>query len=217
MKAREADTADKNADGLHDATHVEDDDSEIAIIERARQAATRLASGQTWADWRAVGRAYWIGHCEAKRRANNNQGRRYASAFHEWTRRVGLDKVLFDKATRACLIKLMENLDKVEAWRKTLPSNKQLEINHPRVVLAHWKRSTVVPDPNKPPKPSAIAKLKQSLADLDEQNCRLRAANGGNNITSRDTARDVVTVLRSLFSEPKLTEIRRLLGKRTDQ
>ena len=93
---------------LHDATHV-DDNGENAIIERARTAAVRLTSGQTFDDWVAVARAYWIGHCEAKRRANKDKGRRYACAFHEWMRQVGLDKVFasFDKATRARLIDLI--------------------------------------------------------------------------------------------------------------
>jgi hypothetical protein len=89
-------------DELHDATHV-DDSSKNAVIERARTAAVRLTGGQTFDDWVAVARAYWIGHCEAKRRANKDKGRRYACAFHEWMRQVGLDNVFaaFDKATRA--------------------------------------------------------------------------------------------------------------------
>jgi hypothetical protein len=48
---------------------------------------------------------------------------------------------------------------------------------------------------------------------LSEENRRLKEANCGSIISARDTAHDVVMVLRGMFSTNKLAEIRRLIGK----
>jgi hypothetical protein len=57
-----------------------------------------------------------------------------------------------------------------------------------------------------------MAAAKATIVDLKEEVAQLKEANGGNIFTSKDTARDVVRVLRDTFSVSKLAEIRRLLG-----
>jgi hypothetical protein len=204
MQARKA-----LADELHGATHVD----EAQILELARAAADRLVAGATWNDWVTVGRALQIGRTEALREAHTNkpEGRGYAAAFSRWLTTAKLDKAA-DKPTRARLLDLLDHLQEVEKWRAILTVNRRLELNHPRTVWQQWQKSKIVPDPDKPRPPSPVARLKQSVADLEQENHRLKEA-GGNLFTSKDSARDVVGVLRSMFSESKLGEIRALLGK----
>jgi hypothetical protein len=200
--------------GLDAPTHSPDE-----IITRARQAADRLTSAHAWNDWVAIGRALAIGKTEAMREAHTNkpEGRLYAAAFARWLSRVGLERVAGDKGTRSHLLDLIEHLDAVEAWRKTLPVNRQLQLNHPRAVRDQWRRATVVHNPNQQTRTSPIAQRDATIARLEEENHRLTQANGGNIFTRKDSARDVARVLRSMFSESKLAEIRRLLGKGADE
>ena len=39
------------------------------------------------------------------------------------------------------MCEVARNLPAIESWRSTLPNDELLELNHPRVVLTHWKRS----------------------------------------------------------------------------
>jgi hypothetical protein len=199
------------ADGLEPPTHTDPDE----VINSGRQAADRLISGHAWSDWVAVGRALVIGRAEAMREAHTNkpEGRLYAAAFARWLAHTGLDRVAGDKGTRSHLLDLIDHLDAVETWRKTLPVNRRLQLNHPRAVRDQWRKSTVVPDPNKQAKPSSVAMLKESVATLSEENQRLKQANGGNQFTAQDRPADVVKILVSMFPASKLTKIRELLGK----
>jgi hypothetical protein len=205
-----AEATDVQPDGLHGATH----DPDAQVIELAQAAANRLIAGAAWEDWVAVGRALLVGCTAAMREAHVNkpEGKTYAATFSRWLITNKLDKVA-DKATRSRLLELLDHIEAVQKWRSTLPANKQLELNHPRTVFAHWKRSTVVQDPNKQPKPSPVEKYKQEIVRLEQENYRLKDANGGNQFTSKDTPANVVMVLRATFNESKLKQIRALLGK----
>ena len=207
VRARRADHPAEQSSELSETTQVSDEQ----VIARAQEAANRLVAGASWQDWLAVGRALRIGRAHAMYEAGTNQptGSRYAACFGRWLAAVKLDKVA-DKATRSRLFDLLDNLDAVEKWHQSLPTNRRLAINHPNTVWRHWQRSKVVPDPNKPRPPSPVTKLKQSLAEIEEENARLKQLNGGNTFTGKDTARDVVRVLRATFTENKLAEIRRL-------
>jgi hypothetical protein len=197
---------------LSGTTHVHDGDE---IVRLGVEAAGRLTAGHHYADWIAVGRAAAVGRTEAMREAlvNKPEGRGYAEALHHWLVRTGLVKVVGDKGARARLLDLIDHHDQVEAWRNTMPANVRLELNHPNTVWRHWKKATAVSDPDKQPKPSPVAKLKESVAILEDENQRLKAANGGNLFTPKDRAADVVRILVSTFSHNKLNEIRRLLSQ----
>ena len=199
------------ADELSGTTHVADD----PIVRDGIEAATRLGAGHHWSDWIAVGRAVEVGRAEAMRQAHTNapKGRLYADALHRWLLRTGLIKVIGDKGARTRLLELIEHLPKVAAWRNTLPANKRLELNHPNSVWRSWKKSTVVPDPNKPTRTSPVAELKEALAESQQELARVKAAGDGNLFTRATSARDMVRLLRSVFPESKLAEIRRLLAE----
>jgi hypothetical protein len=198
---------------LFGTTHVHADDDQIVRL--GVEAAGRLAADHHYVDWIAVGRAVAVGRTEAMREAHTNkpEGRGYAEAMHRWLKCTGLVNVIGDKATRTRLLDLIEHHDQVEVWRKTLPFNKQLELNHPNTVWRHWKKATIIPHPDKKTVPSPVAKLKESVVLLEEENQRLKSLNGGNAFTSKDRPVDVVRILVSTFSPNKLGEIRRLLGK----
>jgi hypothetical protein len=190
-------------------------------ITAADEAADRLISGQSWHDWVAVGHALLIGRTQAMASAVTNRpdGKRYASALNRWlNEHPKLDKLLGGnphKALRSRLLDLIDHISDVEAWRLTVPTNHRLKLNYPITVWKHWQRKTA--DPNKQRKPSPIAKLKESVFALEEENQRLKEANGGNTFTAKDKPADVVRLLRDTFSPNKLKEIRQLLAEKVKE
>jgi hypothetical protein len=120
---------------LSGTAHVPDSDE---IVRVGVEAAQRLTAGHHYADWIKVGRAVVVGRTEAMREAHVNrpEGRGYAAAVHRWLERIGLAKVIGDTGTRSRLLDLIDHYDQVEAWRKTLPLNSQLGLNHPNCLAA---------------------------------------------------------------------------------
>jgi hypothetical protein len=187
------------------------------MITRGNEAAERLLTGNAWQDWVTVGRAVAVGRVDAMRRAHTNEpsGQGYNVAMGDWLKHHPmLEQVVADRGNRARLLDLIDHLDKVEAWRKQLPTKKRLTLNYPKTVYAHWKKATSGSDSNKQTPPSSVTKLKEAVAMLSDENRRLKDANGGNLFTPQDRPVDVVRVLISTFSARKLTEIRRLLGEK---
>jgi hypothetical protein len=206
----------------HDQQHgdglTQHNPSDSDIIREAQEAAHRLVAGQSWEDWKAVARALQVVRTQSMAEANTNkpEGKHYAAAISRRLADAKLDKLLGGnehKALRCRLLDLIDRISDVETWRAKLPTNKRLKWNHPLTVYKNWQNS-IIPTNNNSEKPgSPVAKLKQSVAELSEENQRLKQLNGGNTFTAKDTARDVVRILRSMFSESKLTEIRKLLGQ----
>jgi hypothetical protein len=213
-----AEPIDQNRRELPDGLSQESPSSDTDIIAAAQAAAQRLVSGQSYEDWKAVGRAALILRTQAMVQAGTNkpEGKHYAAALARKLADAKLDKILGSRthtALRCRLFNMMDRISAVDAWLATLPTNRRLELNYPPTVWRHWQKSTDVPDPNKQPKPSLTAKLRDSVIALSEENRRLKEANGGSILSPSDTARDVVAVLHGMFSPNKLAEIRRLLGK----
>jgi hypothetical protein len=126
-----------------------------AVVRAGQEAWGRLRSNATWDDWKQVGKAHVIGRHKAMIGAGVNQpiGRRYNEAFGTWQREFGFENL--DQGDRARLFEVMGHLDEVDAWLATLTTSERLRLNHPTTVLRNWKRSTVFPNPNAAPKPSA--------------------------------------------------------------
>jgi hypothetical protein len=213
MKAEKAGEQHQEGRGCPGTTFGPDSEADAATVKHAQAAATRLRNGAAFDDWIAVGRALLIGRTEAMRTANTNrpEGKAYAAAFGRWLTTTKLS--VADGAVRSRLLDLLDHVADVRKWRETLPVSKRLELNHPTTVWRHWKKSTVVPNPEKPKPLSPIAKLKESIANLEQENHQLKKANGGSTFSAEDRASDVVAVLCGNFSKYKLTEIRRLLGE----
>jgi hypothetical protein len=208
------------ADQQHDNHGLSQDNpsTDIDIIAAAQEAARRLIGGQCYEDWKAVGLAARIlrGQAMVEAGTNKPEGKRYAAAFSRKIADAKLDKILGGnehKALRSRLLDLIDHIDAVEAWRATLPTNRRLELNYPITVWKQWQKSTVIPDPNKESKLSPVAKLKENITVLEEENHRLKDAAGGSVFTRKDRPRDIVNVLISTVSANKLKEIHKLLGQ----
>jgi hypothetical protein len=112
------------------------------IIKRAQAVLDRLECNLSWStDWCVLILALGSGRDLALRTAetNRSQGPKYRAAMGAWLRCYGFDRI--DEADRSRLIQCFDNLAAIDAWRAKLPAEKQKAFNHPRTVLAHWKRS----------------------------------------------------------------------------
>jgi len=105
-----------------------------ATIAAGREAWQRLRSGRDWADWLKVGYALVIGRDHALSTAKTDKpfGKRYVQAFASWLRQHELDAI--HKSVRGVLLQIIDNLDKVEQWRASLPERQQAKVNHPDTV-----------------------------------------------------------------------------------
>ena len=83
-------------------------------------------------------------------------------------------------------------------WRSTLTASERLRYNHPQVELARWQKSVAPTAPDPEPRPSPVAKLKESIVALEEQNHRMRRElqlGGGDLWSLDDTNRDIARVM----------------------
>jgi hypothetical protein len=110
-------------------------------VEAALEAWKRLkaASKSSFDDWVLIGQALLIGKHYALIEANKArpEGSKYNKAFNAWLKKHKLDDV--DKADRAKLIHIVENLEKVEEWRAKLSDGERAKYNHPSTVWRAWE------------------------------------------------------------------------------
>jgi hypothetical protein len=128
-------------DGLDEQTKVGNCQPSLAeIIHRGQQALTRVEHSH-WPDWRDIILAHSAGRSLVlhETKANNTRSSRYRKAMGVWLRCYGFDRI--DKADRCRLFECADNLGAIDEWHASLPPERQLGLNHPRVVLTHWKRS----------------------------------------------------------------------------
>jgi len=180
-------------------------------VARGQQAWARLRSEQSWSDWCDVGAALQHGRHLAMLEANTNkpQGRRYQDIYGEWLKATGFDQI--DKGDRSRLLDCLEQREKIENWRQKLPLNKRLALNHPNSIWRAWRQSTVVGRIGA--RVSAIAKYKDTIVRLEEENTRLLRA-GDDLFLPKDTAADIARLLADRLqriSPAKAAEILRLL------
>jgi hypothetical protein len=164
------------------------------IVRRGQEAWSRLQAGRTWEDWVTVGQAIHIGRHRAMIEANTNRpsGARYDSIFGGWLRQTGFDAL--DKGARKRLLDCLEHRGEIETWRQTLPSNKRLKLNHPQAVWANWQKAIASAAADQPTPLSPVAKLKQEIIRLEDENVKLRRA-GDDLFSSRDTAADIARLV----------------------
>jgi type II secretory pathway component HofQ len=148
------------------------------------------------------------GRTEAMHTAHVNApaGRRYNQEYGHWLKVTGWDRRL-EPTTRKRLLTCLENYEKIEKWRATLTANQLLELNHPAVVLRRWQKKTQVKKPdNAEPKLSAVAKLKQSIVALEEENTRIKRESARNApFTPQNRPKDIANYIwRTIHQTPKL-------------
>jgi hypothetical protein len=141
------------------------------IIKRGQAVLPRLECNLSWdAEWRDLILALGFGRELAMRTAGTDQpqGPKYRAAIGVWLRCYGFEHI--EKADRSRLIECFDHLDEINAWRSALSAKKQDKLNHPRTVLAHWKRS-LAPEPidngnTEPPPPAGMITVDTVIAWL---------------------------------------------------
>jgi len=112
------------------------------IIERGKAALSRLEHDKrTWGDWCAACAGMLESQTLAMRAVQTNKpnGPQYRQTVKHFLVAHRLDYI--HKSTRSLMCEVARNIDAIEAWRSKLSADELLELNHPRVVLNHWKRS----------------------------------------------------------------------------
>jgi hypothetical protein len=182
------------------------------IIRRGQHAMERMRRG--FDDWMDIAEALQVGRVEAMLAAQTNEprGKRYDKIIGDWLFAKSFH--LIDKGTRKRLLECLQHRAAIEKWRGTLTVGGRLRFNHPDTVLRKWKAATVVPDPNKPKKPSPIAKLKESVRRLDEENHRLRKevdVGGGDLWSKDDKAEDIAEIMLVKLTTSKAERVARAI------
>jgi hypothetical protein len=136
------------------------------IIARGKAALLRLEQDH-WSHWRDVILALSELRSQALREAGSNkpQGPAYRAAISRRLRLHGFDRI--HKSDRCRLLECADNLAAIDTWRASQTLELQLGLNHPRVVLAHWKRSLrpVRANTAKPIAPNLAAAWKSTSPD----------------------------------------------------
>jgi hypothetical protein len=183
-------------------------------IRQGQEAWRRLRDDHsTWEDWKQVGKAHVVGRATARRNTNKTSGRKYNEAFHAWMKKFGFD---LDKGDRARLFNVMDHLVDIETWLATLKPAERLRLNHPSSVWRRWKKATAVVDPDKPEKVSAFQQWKDSVAQLSEENARLKREidqGGGDLWTPDDRPEDIAQIMVSKLSLYKVEKVAREMLK----
>jgi hypothetical protein len=124
--------------------------AKVASCQPFPQAADILARGQValsrietahWSDRRDI----IVAHDELRTQAFNEAGtnKPFGSAYRKaiaWRLRLyGFDRI--HKSDRCRLFECADNFAAIDIWRAGLPADEQLGLNHPRVVLAAYKRA----------------------------------------------------------------------------
>jgi hypothetical protein len=101
----------------------------------------RIEARADWHDWKLVLSALGVGRAGAMREAKTDKatGSRYCAAYSKFLRVHGFDRI--DKADRKHCLECLDHFDEIDAWRSSLPPEKQLKWHYPPTVLKHWKRA----------------------------------------------------------------------------
>jgi hypothetical protein len=171
-----------------------------------QEAWTRLTNNQTFTDWLLVGEALLVGRAESMRTAHTNkpEGRAYNAEFSDWLKKNKFDGI--NKSTRSRLFECLAHRAEIEAWIVTLATSERLKkLNHPAVVLRNWQKTRVKKADEVKPQ-SAIAKLRATIIELEEQNHRLqRDSKDRAPFTPQDRPKDIAGfVWRTIQRTPKL-------------
>lgn len=186
--------------------------SEIVRLGQEAMARKRRA----WIDWLAIAEALQVGRAGVMRALHTNEptGRRFEKAMGEWLIVHSFKEI--DKGTRSRLLDCLKHKVEIEKWRSRLTDAERFKFNHPDTVLRKWKASTVVPDPDKPPKTSTMQKLKDELVAVIEERDRYKREyerGGGDLWSAEDRPQDIAKVIFVKLSEHKAERVAREILK----
>jgi hypothetical protein len=129
--------------------------------------------------------------------------------------REGLGAELLDKTRVSRLLAILARREEVERWRATLASNQRFKLASPESIwqkcpIFHSSKGEDTATAEK--KPSQMAQLKDAVANLEDENHRLRkrADQGSLFDLKRDTAEDIAkAIVENLLSDSKAERIAR--------
>jgi hypothetical protein len=185
------------------------------IVRRGQEALLRLC--RSYDDWMDIAEALQVGRAEVMAATHTNRptGKRYAKAMGEWL--LARSFHLINEGTRNRLLDCLKDRVEIEKWRTTLTEGKRFSFNHPDAVLRKWKAATVVPNPNSPPRTSAIAKLKEVNVELQEKLHRAEkelACGGGDLWTPEDTPEEIAKIMLGKLTTSKAERVARAILKK---
>jgi hypothetical protein len=173
-------------------------------IQQGQQAWARLSANNTWADWAAVGRALLIGRAAAAHEAGTDKGRKFDLAFAAWRQGHGFGQL--DKGDQHRLLKVMDRLQEIEAWRGGLTTTERLKLNHPSYVLRKFTASTVLPkQDNGIKKPTKLQLTEGELQKMIDENDRLR--HSGDLWTAEDRPENIAKVMYAQLGPSKFDRL----------
>jgi hypothetical protein len=177
--------------------------ADVVVFDNARQAVDTLK--KTFQTWVVIGEAVVRARDIADRRGGGK-------TFMRLIEQQGLGRII-NKTTASTLLRIMDELPGITAWRKTLTEKQQIDWAAPTTIL---KRCPVFakpkPDPaNKPP--SKAEQTQIELAKALEENHRLKQQQreDGDRFKTSDTARDIASTMIGMFSPSKAGEIAKLM------
>lgn len=186
-----------------------------AIVRRGQEALDRKR--RSFDDWLLIAEALAVGRAEimAVLCTNRPTGKRFEHAMATWL--LANSFHVIDKCTRSHSLECLKHRAEIEMWRIELKKKNAVEHfrpNHPTTVLRKWKAATVVSDPDKPKRPSPMAKLKESLARVEEENHRMRREieRGGGDLWNKDDrVEDIADVMLGKLTAAKAERVARAI------
>ena len=117
-------------------------------IARGRAAWAAISCATTFESWKAVALAVALGRQQAMHDADVNApfGTRYRTAINRWLEANGFSGMRYGVRVACC--KLVDDLERIEAWRDALPPHVRDSQNNPEVCLRSWRRA--IRPPRKP-------------------------------------------------------------------
>lgn len=148
-------------------------------IERiAEEAAARIAKGQHWLDWLAIGEGLVVGRLRSMRRSGMNrpEGSAYNRAFGDWMDAHKWARDL-DKATRNHAMWCADHRAEIEYWRETLAANVRANLNHPTSIKRRYEAAHKVDkDESENVETESRAKqLERRCAELEDEVMTLKS------------------------------------------
>jgi hypothetical protein len=204
------------ADKSDDATEPQQTTSDLDRA--AEEAWTRIKDGHHWRDWVAVGKALAFGRNESMRLAQTNEpkGPRFKAIFERWMNDRPWAKQLGSDTARGRLLWCIDNLDKIEAWRLTLPAERRARLNHPSWVKQTFEaieKKKAAGDPaadQATPKQKATAQLADALTTIESLEKKLRDAD---RVVFKEAIADPVILAERLTDEMDREDLQKLLDE----
>ena len=134
--------------------------------------AEAVGTPRSFDDWMVVARGLAAGQRWAKDEAGAGhlQGLEYGRAMSLWLKEHP-SFGCYSEAECWAMLRCLERLEEIDAWRARQPASEHAQLNHPAKVLAGFLAGDVPVNP----RDERINKLEQKVAELRDEIARLRA------------------------------------------